>query len=79
MRLKELTSLAPIPLYKGFLDNKVRLTQKIENLLMVQSLDKVIRNEILIPARVIGAGLRQLARLTGVSFGVIQKCCKDQK
>ena len=46
---------------------------------MVQSLDKVIRNEILIPARVIGAGLRQLARLTGVSFGVVQKCCKDQK
>jgi hypothetical protein len=34
---------------------------------MVQSLDKKIRNEILISARVIGAGLRQLARLTGVS------------
>ncbi len=51
----------------------------IENPLMVQSLDKVRRNEILISARVIGAGLRQLARLTGVSFGVVQKCCKDQK
>lgn len=51
----------------------------IENPLMVQSLDKVRRNEILISARVIGAGMRQLARLTGVSFGVVQKCCKDQK
>jgi hypothetical protein len=29
VRLKELTSLAPIPLYKGFLGNEVRLTQKI--------------------------------------------------
>ena len=51
----------------------------IENPLMVHSLDKVRRNEILISARVIGAGLRQLARLTGVSFGVAQKCCKNQK
>lgn len=49
----------------------------IDNPLMVQSLEKVRCNEILISARVIGAGLHQLARLTGVSFGVVQKCCKD--
>jgi hypothetical protein len=41
--------------------------------LMIQSLEKVKRNEILITAKAMGAGLRQLSRLTGVSFGVIQK------
>ena len=41
--------------------------------LMIQSLEKVRRNEILITAKALGAGLRQLSRLTGVSFGVIQK------
>ena len=41
--------------------------------LMIQSLEKVRRNEILITAKAMGAGLRQLSRLTGVSFGVIQK------
>ena len=37
--------------------------------LMIQSLEKVRRNEILITAKAMGAGLRQLSRLTGVSFG----------
>lgn len=41
--------------------------------LMIQSLEKVRRNEILITAKAMGAGQRQLSRLTGVSFGVIQK------
>ena len=36
--------------------------------LMIQSLEKVRRT-----AKAMGAGLRQLSRLTGVSFGVIQK------
>ena len=35
--------------------------------LMIQSLEKVRRNEILITAKAMGAGLRQLSRLTGVS------------
>lgn len=34
--------------------------------LMIQSLEKVRRNEILISAKAMGAGLRQLSRLTGV-------------
>ena len=41
--------------------------------LMIQSLEKVRRNEILITAKAMGAGLRQLSRLTDVSFGAIQK------
>ena len=32
--------------------------------LMIQSLEKVRRNEILITAKAMGAGLRQLSRLT---------------
>ena len=46
--------------------------------LMIQSLEKVRRNEILITAKAMGAGLRQLSRLTGVSFGVIQKLGDDR-
>ena len=45
--------------------------QGIANPLMVQSLEKTRRNEER------GAGIRQLSRLTGVSFGVIQKLKSD--
>jgi len=47
--------------------------QGIANPLMVQSLEKGRRNEVLRSAKLFGAGIRQLSRLTGVSFGVIQK------
>ena len=47
--------------------------QGIQNPLMVQSLEKWRRNEVLKSAKQMGAGARQLARLTGISFGVIQK------
>ena len=50
--------------------------QGIANPLMVQSLEKVRRNEVLRDALALGAGIRQLSRLTGVSFGVIQKLVK---
>ena len=42
--------------------------------LMIQSLEKVRRNEILITAKAMGAGLRQQSRLKGVSFGVYKSC-----
>ena len=45
----------------------------IANPLIIQSLEKTRRNEMLISAFSFGAGIRQLSRLTGVSFGVIQK------
>ena len=45
----------------------------IANPLIIQSLEKTRRNEMLISALSFGAGIRQLSRLTGVSFGVIQK------
>ena len=47
--------------------------QGVPNPLMVQSLEKERRNDVLRSAKLMGAGVRQLARLTGVSFGVIQK------
>ena len=43
------------------------------NPLMVQSLEKNRRNYILKSMKDYGAGIRQLSRLTGVSYGVIQK------
>ena len=48
----------------------------IANPLIIQSLEKTRRNEMLISALSFGAGIRQLSRLTGVSFGVIQKLQK---
>ena len=48
----------------------------IANPLIIQSLEKTRRNEMLISALSIGAGIRQISRLTGVSFGVIQKLQK---
>ena len=48
----------------------------IVNPLMVQSLEKSRRNEVLRTMLSLGAGIRQLSRLTGVSFGVIQKLAK---
>jgi hypothetical protein len=48
----------------------------IANPLIIQSLEKTRRNEMLISALSIGAGIRQISRLTGVSFSVIQKLQK---
>ena len=53
------------------------MSLRIVNPLMVQSLEKTRRNEVLRSALSIGAGIRQLSRLTGVSFGVIQKLKND--
>ena len=53
------------------------MSLRIVNPLMVQSLEKARRNEVLRSALSIGAGIRQLSRLTGVSFGVIQKLKND--
>ena len=52
-------------------------SQCIVNPLMVQSLEKTRRNGVLRSALSIGAGIRQLSRLTGVSFGIIQKLKND--
>ena len=54
----------------------LQMSQGIANPLMVQSLEKTRRNEVLRYALSFGAGVRQLSRLTGVSFGVVQKLKK---
>ena len=54
----------------------LQMTQGIANPLMVQSLEKTRRNVVLRAALSYGAGIRQLSRLTGISFGVIQKLTK---
>ena len=52
------------------------INKGIANPLMVQSLEKTRRNEVLRAVLALGAGIRQASRLTGVSFGVIQKLTK---
>lgn len=54
----------------------LQMSQGIANPFMVQSLEKTRRNEVLRYALSFGAGVRQLSRLTGVSFGVVQKLTK---
>ena len=46
---------------------------------IIQSLEKTKRNVVLRSALSFGAGIRQLSRLTGISFGVIQKLKNDQE
>ena len=68
-------------------DHEIRqlleVTYGISEPLKVQELDKEKRNEILLAALDLGAGLRQLSRLTGVTYGVIHRlsCTRqtDQK
>ena len=60
---------------KAFLHDK----QGIVNPLMIQSLEKTRRNVVLRSALSFGAGIRQLSRLTGISYGVIQKLKNDQE
>lgn len=54
----------------------LQMSQGIANPLMVQSLEKTRWNEVLRYALSFGAGVRQLSRLTGVSYGVLQKLTK---
>ena len=46
---------------------------------IIQSLEKTRRNVVLRSELSFGAGIRQLSRLTGISFGVIQKLKNDQE
>jgi hypothetical protein len=46
---------------------------------IIQSLEKTKRNVVLRSALSFGAGIRQLSRLTGISYGVIQKLKNDQE
>ena len=66
--------------YKSISDSDVKaclqMSQGIANPLMVQSLEKTRRNEVLRYAPSFGAGVRQLSRLNGISFGVVQKLTK---
>ena len=55
----------------------LQMSHGIANPLMVQSLEKTRRNEVLRYALSFGAGVRQLSRLTGISFGVVQKLKND--
>ena len=45
----------------------------IADSIKVQELEKEKRNEIILSCLEIGTGLRQLSRLTGVTYGVINK------
>ena len=45
----------------------------ISDSIKVQTLDKELRNEIIISCLELGTGLRQLSLLTGVTYGVINR------
>ncbi len=45
----------------------------VSNICEIQTLERKERNEILETALINGVGVRQLARLTGVSYGIIQR------
>ena len=45
----------------------------IADSIKVQELDKELRKEIIISCLELGTGLRQLSRLTGVTYGVINR------
>lgn len=45
----------------------------ITDSIKVQEMDKEKRNEIIVSCLEIGAGMRQLSRLTGVTYGVINR------
>ena len=45
----------------------------ISDSIKVQTLDKELRDEIIISCLELGTGLRQLSRLTGVTYGVINR------
>jgi hypothetical protein len=47
--------------------------------LLIQEREKTRRNVVLRSALSIGTGIRQLSRLTGISYGVIQKLKNDQE
>ena len=51
----------------------------IENVMEIQNLDKDQRNIIIREACKQGAAFRQLARITGISFGIIQRVATDQR
>ena len=49
----------------------------IGNVMEVQDLDKNKRNSIIRGVCKQGAGFRQLARITGISYGIIQRVATD--
>ena len=50
----------------------------IADSIKVQELEKEKRNELIVSCLEIGTGLRQLSRLTGVTYGVINKLNKSR-
>jgi len=57
----------------------LRLQYGIVNVMDVQNLEKNQRNKIIKELCDQGAGFRQLARITGISYGIIQRVVTDQR
>ena len=51
----------------------------ISDSIKVQTLDKELRNEIIISCLELGTGLRQLSRLTGVTYGGLRACSPEHR
>jgi len=57
----------------------LRLQYGIGKVMDVQNLEKNQRNKIIKKICDQGAGFRQLARITGISYGIIQRVVTDQR
>ena len=57
----------------------LKLQYGISNIMDVQNLEKSQRNRIIKELCDQGAGFRQLARITGISYGIIQRAATDQR
>jgi hypothetical protein len=57
----------------------LRLQYGISNVMDVQNIEKSQRKRIIKDLCDQGAGFRQLARITGISYGIIQRVVTDQR
>ena len=64
--------------FVGSIDQGFSDLNGIGNVMEVQNLDKKKGNSIIREVCKQGAGFRQLARITGISYGIIQRVVTDQ-
>ena len=75
---EDLKELVDTPLDEEVRRKYLQERYGIVDSIKVQELEKEKRNEIIVSCLEIGTGLRQLSRLTGVTYGVINKLNKSR-
>ena len=75
----EMDDEPPCSISDAGIKDLLRLQYGIGNVMDVQNLEKNQRNKIIKELCDQGAGFRQLARITGISYGIIQRVVTDQR